>query len=1745
MDDLLTLQQRVRDKRTQHNAATEAFYQSFQRWVLLEGELRQRQSVEGRALPDTDKLVVQQKADRAQLDLLFQQRRDAQIALDAARALVAQAGTPQQLMEQLPADTPFLLMPLRVEARYLTFRHVVRNLPFEDIVDVSKHSAAAAFVNTGFSTNEDGVLTWSVPALHLVRSSQTLKLALQNGTLKPASTKLIKQKADREELWIRIYPDEIFKEGLEKNLLKSELEIGKAYWQKIWSGTDPETAWIKQFGSMSAPRAAWIVRSTQPLNYKPGTKLPPTPTFPSVALKNSPYTQAPVARVLPDRFVVRLEKKDKPAKEFIGKLIPEPLALGLDPMFDPFNKTASNEFSPAGTVLKSPEQLRWMHDLKAAEELGLAICIDLKQHPEFNDGVDKIFVLGTKTSSDATEAGRLLNGHFENCLYKENGLSILPQGMPTNNYIGQKSGFNQREEEAKSYFRSEWGIPANGDTDQLRLRQALGLRESFRLPGGDTTDLREAMLMNTLLYPATWGYYLLQFFTPAISDDARERVRHFFTNRVSGRGHLPILRINSQPYGIIPTTSLEHWQYTAPNAEEQFLAKLWTQFLAKLNTEWAEMAAAIIASSTIANSGKLNDQFLKMLGLSASAVQFQRQMMLGTGFQSALLNSTVPGVVKPLAQLQKDSGFKPHIRTQELFNVGLDASLFEALTGSYLPEAQKGKVRFNVIDGLPLLEDRSLELLPGRAWNYLEWLAKSPLETIWNSDNLNFSNAPSGEGATDRNGAAFSILAILAKQAVLREMLETGLRIAEPNPGLWLLKAKNFELEHLQSSAINVNPLFRSTENLLLQQYKPIIDKYKIQTSFVLEPDRWVYFTKKYPKTGNLVLAKWLDDALANKTAVDDPALKNLRTQKAALEVLAKLPTARLERLFAEHSDLCSHRLDAWIHGLLQQRIEKQRKAKPEGIFLGAFGYLLGLKPNPQRAVVLVAEKPEYLPLTAANVDAAAIPIAYLSHAAEKGFDPKKHWSNTFFYIGQTSDTELQLNTHTSQVEPAPNKNNIQSEGFIHAPSLAHATAAAILRAGYQHHKTDTNAESLSINLNAPRVRQASLLLEGMQQGSTLAELLGYHLERLLHEYGLDKLLYDLRRDYPLQRSGDSAAPSLANKFTTTDGLKVIAAAKKKPFASPLQDVVNRITDMLDAVGDLLLTESVYQTTKGNTDRAAAALRTLNSGGQIVQPEWTRIPRRELPLNHRVGIVFDQGATDPSGKVWSSTGSPRAALSPALNRWLAQQLPKPETIIAVLTTSEGKVEKVSLAETGIEPIDLLYACPTTFTEAGQSPLAMLLQLTVRKRPAIATLETEMARNGKELIFRIDFRSRVQLLPAELSVFEISALITNLHKIVQNVRPLTPDDFRLPDLPGAPGKLIDSAKLKAALTVLLPQRWPCESIVKTLRENSTSLNVLIGTEKPLTELRKAAGSIFSALQQAWLYGVQEALSGVSSLQITPENAFLLYEKAQKIASELETRNTQKKTLIGSLPANMASTQLLKQLEEVAKVMFGSDIRLFPDITLDNVAEIQGCYNERSLLEKADPDAIDDWLREAALVRPALKTYRRAALLRELVLSANAGKLPEVLQLPFQPGKRRAWIGGPFDTKALPEERSVLSLVFEFPTAFNTNSVMSGFIIDAWPEFVPIPETDTGLSFQYNQPDTEPAQAMLLAVCPVEGGNWQWDFLMSAVKDALDMSKKRLVAPDNIRASNQGLGQVLPAMTLPFMHENNQVPTTEIN
>ena len=100
----------------------------------------------------------------------------------------------------------------------------------------------------------------------------------------------------------------------------------------------------------------------------------------------------------------------------------------------------------------------------------------------------------------------------------------------------------------------------------------------------------------------------------------------------------------------------------------------------------------------------------------------------------------------------------------------------------------------------------------------------------------------------------------------------------------------------------------------------------------------------------------------------------------------------------------------------------------------------------------------------------------------------------------------------------APETSQINEGGYIQAPSYAHAAASAVLRNGYMVHSNEPDKKDLlKINLNSERTKNALEIINGIAN-APLPELLGYKLERRLHDAKIDYLIDEFRKHFPLNK---------------------------------------------------------------------------------------------------------------------------------------------------------------------------------------------------------------------------------------------------------------------------------------------------------------------------------------------------------------------------------------------------------------------------------------------------------------------------------------------------------------------------------------------------------------------------------------------------------------------------------------------------
>ena len=408
-----------------------------------------------------------------------------------------------------------------------------------------------------------------------------------------------------------------------------------------------------------------------------------------------------------------------------------------------------------------------------------------------------------------------------------------------------------------------------------------------------------------------------------------------------------------------------------------------------------------------------------------------------------------------------------------------------------------------------------------------------------------------------------------------------------------------------------------------------------------------------------------------------------------ALDELATLDPETLEWLLRETLGLGTHRLDAWNTSLAAERLSRLRDARPEGIQIGAFGWV----------------------------------------------------------------TELD-----------PRETDRLSAGFVHAPSLAHATTAAMLRSGWHAHGTDDQLSPVAVNLDSARVRTASWLLDGVRQGQDLGDLLGYRFERALHDLGADEDIRSVREQVLVATDRADVPPD-----APVDGIELLdvyRAAGLTEITSEVQSALDEIEGAFDAVNDLGLFESVHQLATGNLERATAMLDALSTG-ERAPPELRapRTPRAGVPIEHRVVVLLDPEADEPQ-RGWAA--GVRDAVAPALETWIASLLPTADTVgFAVRPVgTDGKLgaaQPLTLAKLGLSALDALWL-------VGDDPASVPAPL---RTLAASRIETKLQ-------VRIDPADRAG---AKLALREFSVLAVELRRAVDSLRVADARDLRPAHTPG--------------------------------------------------------------------------------------------------------------------------------------------------------------------------------------------------------------------------------------------------------------------------------------------------------------------------------------------------------------------------
>ncbi len=209
--------------------------------------------------------------------------------------------------------------------------------------------------------------------------------------------------------------------------------------------------------------------------------------------------------------------------------------------------------------------------------------------------------------------------------------------------------------------------------------------------------------------------------------------------------------------------------------------------------------------------------------------------------------------------------------------------------------------------------------------------------------------------------------------------------------------------------------------------------------------------------------------------------------------------------------------------------------------------------------------------------------------------------------------------------------------------------------------------------------------------------------------------------------------------------------------------------------------------------------------------------------------------------------------------------------------------------------------------------------------------------------------------------------------------------------------------------------------------------------------------------------------------------------------------------------------------------GADFILIPDFTYRDAAAVQQptvarCAG-RLRPDPGSPLPVHEWLYGAACVRPLVHDFE----IVRMIADSNRGDPLESHRCNYRSGWR-SWLGARFPS-AMEVLHDTVSMVQHLPQGFDATGAQFGLLIDEWIESVPTREEVTGLTFNFNAPNSAPPQALLLAVTPQVTGHWGWDDLVDTVLDTFRRARMRAVEPDRL-GDIPGIGTLLPALVAEF-------------
>ncbi|MFE5407234.1 hypothetical protein [Microbacterium sp. NPDC056569] len=854
----------------------------------------------------------------------------------------------------------------------------------------------------------------------------------------------------------------------------------------------------------------------------------------------------------------------------------------------------------------------WLTDYRVALDRGFAVTLTL------NGGrarIDRLYVIGARSGPPADAAGDVVDA-----LKAHGRTELIGAGTPTNNTEAARAATPPAKDES--------------DAASSALARALGLDDPEVFGDWPSTaadpDLAGAMAM--ALWPVTWGRWLRDTWRPrrrglTVFDriDLRDHVERF----VRPEGPLPVVRIERQPYGVLPTC------LTAEIVPDDRIEQL---LIRAAQVAWPVWAAAPLPPSV--HDGDLADSLPRILGLAPASRNVRARRALRTdGPLGGSIHRTDP-----------DSEEERRRATR-----GLEERL-GVEPGSLRQVPHLGAVRML---GLPLVHDSDADALARLVEGTGDVGEESVLQMLLTAaGESSRAEARAARAAIVRHlDIGPELLEILDRDPTGREAAEIRSMIVDQLSFWWeqfaaperrggppRLGDEGIRLAEVLIAA--VFPELFDIDTATRDRFaRDILDRLRFEHARLVDAVRGSPLLDRFRIPGADLLTQ-ARELLALLLEYLD-ALDTAHHTRMGIARVAEIGTdAQRQRLLAGALDAASHRLDAWVTSLATRRLARLRQSEPRGIAVGAYAWLedITLDPRPADPDTPVESRGVgwiQAPSPTHAATAALLRSARLTHAPHEGAE---------------GPFEIDLSSTRTR----------EAVDIVRGMARGQELGALL---GYRFERWLHERDPV-LNRLVPALRAHAPLVVGRETPPSSAGGAAFALTGAV----VDGLVL-LQKRAGLRTALEKEQTYEGWSLPSDDEIRAVDA------------LVERLERLADAVSDLMLAEGVHQLAAGSTARAAAAMDALSGDVPPEEPDVPRSPAERQGITQRLAVLSAAAGAAP-GPAGGWAHSIRSRAHPFWEAWCRAVLGRADRI-ALRARPDGGTATLSAVD--ISALDFVLA----------------------------------------------------------------------------------------------------------------------------------------------------------------------------------------------------------------------------------------------------------------------------------------------------------------------------------------------------------------------------------------------------------------------------------------------------------------------